>query len=54
MIQFGTGGWRAEIGSDFIKSNICRVGQGVYELMKQEGKTDKPVIIGYDRRFLSV
>lgn len=54
MIQFGTGGWRAEIGSDFIKSNICLVGQGVCELMKKENKTGKPVIIGYDRRFLSL
>ena len=53
MIQFGTGGWRAEIGSDFIKSNVCLVGQGVCDLMKKEGKTGKPVIIGYDRRFLS-
>lgn len=54
MIQFGTGGWRAEIGSDFIKRNVCLVGQGVCNLMKKEGKTDRPVIIGYDRRFLSL
>ncbi len=53
MIRFGTGGWRAEIGSEFIKENICKVGQGVCDLMKKEGKTGKPVIIGYDRRFLS-
>ena len=53
MIQFGTGGWRAEIGSEFIKSNICRVGQGICDLMESEGKKDRPVIIGYDRRFLS-
>ncbi len=53
MIRFGTGGWRAEIGSDFTKENICLVGQGICDLMKKEGKTQKPVIIGYDRRFLS-
>ena len=53
MIQFGTGGWRAQIGSDFIKENVVKVGQGVCNLMKKENKTDKPVIIGYDRRFLS-
>ncbi len=53
MIRFGTGGWRAEIGVDFIKSNICLVGQGVCDLMKEEGKCDQPIIIGYDRRFLS-
>ncbi len=53
MIRFGTGGWRAQIGSDFIKSNICRVGQGIYELMNRQNKKDRPIIIGYDRRFLS-
>ncbi len=54
MIRFGTGGWRAEIGSEFVKSNICLVGQGVCNLIKKEHKEDKPVIIGYDRRFLSL
>ncbi len=53
MIRFGTGGWRAEIGSDFTKKNVMLVGQGVCDLMKKENKTEKPVIIGYDRRFLS-
>ena len=52
-IKFGTGGWRALIGEDFTKENICRVAQGIVNLMKSEGKTDKPVIIGYDRRFMS-
>ncbi len=52
-IRFGTGGWRAVIGDDFTKENILRVAQGVAALMKSEGKTDKPVIIGYDRRFMS-
>ena len=52
-IKFGTGGWRALIGDDFTKENICRVAQGIVELMKTENKTDKPVIIGYDRRFMS-
>lgn len=54
MIRFGTGGWRAEIGSEFVKSNICKVGQGICNLIKKENKANKPVIIGYDRRFLSV
>ncbi len=53
MIKFGTGGWRAVIGEDFVCSNIRLVAAGVLELMKKEGKTDKPVIVGYDRRFLS-
>lgn len=52
-IKFGTGGWRAVIGEDFICSNIRLVAAGILELMKSENKTDKPVIIGFDRRFLS-
>ncbi len=52
-INFGTGGWRAIIGEDFIAYNIRRVAHGIYLLMQEQEKTDKPVIIGYDRRFLS-
>lgn len=52
-IKFGTGGWRAIIGEDFVCENIRRVAKGIYKLMEKENKTDKPVIIGYDRRFLS-
>mgnify|MGYP003291845128 CR=1 FL=1 len=52
-ISFGTGGWRAIIGEDFICDNVRRVAKGISLLMKEEKKTDKPVIIGYDRRFLS-
>ena len=53
MIRFGTGGWRDVIGDGFTKENIKRVAQGIADLMWEEGKTDKPVMIGYDRRFLS-
>ncbi len=53
MIKFGTGGWRAIIGDDFICENIRRVAAGIVALAREENKTDKPVIIGYDRRFLS-
>lgn len=54
MIQFGTGGWRAVIGEDFICDNIRKVAAGILELAKLENNTDKPIIVGYDRRFLSV
>jgi len=53
MIQFGTGGWRAIIGEDFVAENIRRVAAGILKLAQKENKTDKPVMIGYDRRFLS-
>lgn len=52
-IIFGTGGWRAVIGDDFVKENIKRVAAGMLKLMQEENKLDKPVIIGFDRRFLS-
>jgi len=53
MIRFGTGGWRAVIGDDFTKENIQKVAAGVVELMRLEGRVEKPVPIGFDRRFLS-
>ncbi len=52
-IRFGTGGWRAIIGDEFIRENVERVAQGVCDLMAEENKTELPVMIGYDRRFLS-
>ncbi len=53
MIKFGTGGWRAVIGDDFISSNIRLVATGILKLAQEENKASKPIIIGYDRRFLS-
>ena len=53
MIRFGTGGWRAVIGDDFIKDNVYKVGQAVYEYLKRHNLLDQPLMIGYDRRFLS-
>mgnify|MGYP001770271142 FL=1 len=53
MICFGTGGWRAEIGKDFYMANIQLVAQGLAETLVADCKTDKPVVIGFDRRFLS-
>lgn len=53
MIQFGTGGWRAIIGDEFIKSNIVRVAAALAEKMRREGVTDRGVVLGYDKRFLS-
>lgn len=53
MINFGTGGWRAVIGDEFIKSNIQLLAKAMCDKMKAEGKTDKGIILGYDKRFLS-
>ena len=54
MIRFGTGGWRAEIGRDFYYDNICRVAAAIAQMMREEGATDSPFPIGFDRRFLSM
>lgn len=53
MVKFGTGGWRAVIGDDFIKTNIQLLAKGLCDKMKKEGVADKPMVIGYDRRFLA-
>ena len=53
MIKFGTGGWRAVIGEDFTKENVIKVASGILYMLQKEKKTDKPVLIGFDRRFLS-
>lgn len=50
MIKFGTGGWRAIIGDEFIKSNIVTLAQAIADDMKDD---DNGIVIGYDRRFLS-
>ncbi len=53
MIKFGTGGWRAEIGKEFNMENIQKVAQGLCIYIKKKKQEKLPVIIGYDRRFLS-
>lgn len=53
MIKFGTGGWRAIIGDEFIKSNIQLLSKAICMKMKREGVADKGIVIGYDRRFLA-
>lgn len=53
MIKFGTGGFRAIIGDDFTKANVELLAQGLVNKMKVEKVEDSPLIIGYDRRFLS-
>jgi phosphomannomutase len=53
MIKFGTGGFRAIIGDEFTKANLELLTQGLANKIKRENVQDYPVIIGYDRRFLS-
>ena len=53
MIRFGTGGWRAVIGDEFTKANIQLVAKAMVRKIKVEHYEDIPVVVGYDRRFLS-
>ncbi len=54
-IKFGTDGWRAVIADDFTFSNVERVAQATadYWAANPVAGTEKKVIVGYDRRFLS-
>ncbi|CAH0532571.1 Phosphoglucomutase [Vibrio stylophorae] len=53
MIQFGTGGWRAIIGDEFTRENVCFVAQALAQVMINEKVTDRGFVVGFDRRFLS-
>lgn len=52
MFSFGTGGWRAVIGDGFNKENIKLLALAVRTLFDEED-VKNPLVIGYDRRFLS-
>ena len=55
QIKFGTDGWRAVIAEDFTFANVERVAQATadYWSANPVPGTERKVIIGYDRRFLS-
>jgi phosphomannomutase len=54
-IKFGTDGWRAVIAEDFTFANLDRVSQATadYWTATPVAGTEKRVVVGYDRRFLS-
>ena len=54
-IKFGTDGWRAIIAEDFTFANVARVAQATadYWSANPVAGTEKKVVVGYDRRFLS-
>jgi len=52
MIKFGTGGFRGIIGDDFTKENIQLCAQGLAEIALTSPFV-KPIIVGYDNRFMS-
>ncbi len=54
-IKFGTDGWRAIIADEFTFANVERVAQASadYWSANPVAGTERKVIVGYDRRFLS-
>jgi phosphomannomutase len=55
QIKFGTDGWRAIIAEDFTFKNVERVAQATADYWKANPVqgTERLVVVGYDRRFLS-
>jgi len=53
MIHFGTGGWRAVIGEEYTKENLEKLSLALAYMIKDAHLENDPVVIGYDRRFLS-
>ncbi len=55
QIKFGTDGWRAVIAEDFTFHNVARVAQATADHWSATPveNTERKVIVGYDRRFLS-
>ena len=55
-IKFGTDGWRGVIAADFTFERVTRLAPLAAMVLGAEfgeGKWDRPVIVGYDRRFLA-
>jgi alpha-D-glucose phosphate-specific phosphoglucomutase len=52
MIRFGTSGWRARIAGEFTFDNVRLVAQAA-ALYWRDQAGGRPVIVGYDTRFLS-
>ena len=52
-IQFGTGGFRGIIGDDFNKENIQYIAQALANVVIENKQEDRPIIVGYDNRFMS-
>lgn len=53
MIKFGTGGFRGVIADDFTKENVQKIAQGLSLIAIGNDWQKKPVVIGYDLRFMS-
>ncbi|MBD2100718.1 phosphoglucomutase/phosphomannomutase family protein [Leptolyngbya sp. FACHB-261] len=53
QIQFGTDGWRGIIADDFTFPNVRKVTRAIAKYLETAYSKDRPVLIGYDTRFLA-
>ncbi|OGC24145.1 hypothetical protein A2291_00245 [candidate division WOR-1 bacterium RIFOXYB2_FULL_42_35] len=53
MIKFGTDGWRAIISEEFTFDNVKKVTRAIALYLINHGFANKPLIVGYDPRFLA-
>ncbi|MGE5508346.1 MAG: hypothetical protein ACM3RP_07705 [Chitinophagales bacterium] len=52
-IQLGTEGWRGVIGNDFTLRGARSFARGVARWLRDRGRSEAGVVVGYDTRFLS-
>lgn len=52
-IKFGTSGWRAIMADEFTFANVRIAVQSIADYLREERLHNKPIVIGYDTRFLS-
>jgi len=52
-IKFGTDGWRGVIADDFTFDKVRVVAQAIADVVKEDPKAERGILVGYDTRFLS-
>lgn len=52
-IRFGTDGWRGVIAEEFTFPKVRVVAQAIAEVVKEDPKWERGLLVGYDTRFLS-
>ena len=52
-IRFGTSGWRGVLAEDFTFARARIVTAAIARYVKESGPSGRPVVVGYDTRFLS-
>lgn len=52
-LTFGTSGWRAVIADQFTFAHVRLVTRAIADYLADQGLQGRPVVVGYDTRFLS-